>query len=79
MKKSARSLLTFAIVSLFAAGLAFAAAETVAAKAAGCCAKAKADGKACTMACCAESAKKGDNCTKCKGTGKIEKKSETKK
>ena len=79
MKKSANSLLTFAVVSLFAAGLAFAAAAKVESKVAGCCAKAKTDGKTCPMACCVEACKTDDNCAKCKGAGKIEKKAETKK
>lgn len=74
MKKSAKSLMTFAVVSLFAAGLAFAAAEKVENKTAGCCTKAQGEGKTCAHACCVENAKKGDNCTKCKGSGKIEKK-----
>ena len=73
MKKS-NSLVTFAIASLFAAGLAFAAAGQVTAKAAGCCTKAKDKGEKCTHPCCAEAAKTGDNCVKCKGAGKIEKK-----
>jgi len=77
--KTTKSLPTFAVVSLFAAGLAFAAAETVASKTAGCCAKAKADGKTCSHPCCVEACKTGDNCTKCKGAGKIEKKVEAKK
>lgn len=79
MKTSSHSLLTFAVVSLFAAGLAFAAAAKVESKTAGCCAKAATGGKTCTHPCCVEAAKTGDNCTKCKGAGKIEKKSETKK
>lgn len=79
MKKSNKSLLTFAIVSLFAAGLAMAAADKVENKTAGCCAKAQAEGKTCSHKCCVESAKTGDNCTKCKGSGKIEQKAAAKK
>jgi hypothetical protein len=79
MKKSNKSLLTFALVSLFAAGLAFAAAGKVENKTAGCCAKAQGEGKTCTHKCCIESAKTGDNCTKCKGSGKIEQKAAAKK
>ncbi len=75
--KSSKSLITFAVASLFAASLAFAAA--VENKAAGCCAKAKAEGKTCTHPCCVEAAKNGDNCTKCKGSGKIEKNADAKK
>ncbi len=68
-----KSLIAFAMVSLFA-GFAFAAetakpADKAAAKVAGCCTKAKADGKACAHACCVESAKAGNNCTKCGGSG----------
>ena len=57
-----------AIASMFIAGAVFAAAD---AKVAGCCTKAKADGKTCAHACCVEAAKAGDNCTKCGGSGKI--------
>jgi hypothetical protein len=74
MKKSPKSLIAFALISFFAAGLY--AAES---KVAGCCATAAKDGKTCTHACCVEAAKAGDNCTKCKGSGKIEKKVEAKK
>ncbi len=76
MKKS-KSLIAFAVVSLFA-GLAF-AADKVESKAGKCCATAAKDGKACAHACCVESAKAGNNCTKCGGAGKIEKKVEAKK
>ena len=79
MKKS-KSLIAFAMVSLFAASFAFAAdakKDDAAPKVAGCCAKAKADGKACGHACCVEAAKAGNNCTKCGGSGAIAK--ETKK
>lgn len=71
MKKSTQSIIAFAAASLLAAGLAFAAAANTEAKPAGCCTKAKADGKTCTHSCCVESAKAGDNCTKCKGAGKV--------
>jgi hypothetical protein len=79
MKKLSKSILTIAVASLFAAGLAFAAAEKAASKTAKCCADAQAAGKKCTHGCCVESAKKGDNCTKCKGEGKIEQKAAAKK
>ena len=75
--KSPKSLLAFALVSFFAAGLY--AADKVESKVAPCCAKAQADGKTCTHACCVEAAKAGDNCTKCKGSGKIETKAASKK
>ena len=58
-----------AIASMFIAGVVFAA--TTESKVAGCCTKAKADGKTCAHACCVEAAKAGDNCTKCGGSGKI--------
>ena len=73
MKKSFISLV---FASLFSAGVMFAAAES---KVAGCCAKAQSEGKTCTHACCVEAAKAGNNCTKCKGSGKIEKKADAKK
>ena len=76
MKKSSRSFLALAVAMLFA-GAAF-AAETES-KVAGCCAKAQSAGKTCDHACCVEAAKEGNNCTKCKGSGKIEKKVEAKK
>jgi hypothetical protein len=76
MKKS-KSLIAFAVVSLLAAGFAFAADkkdDKAAAKVAKCCADAKAkDGKACAHACCVESAKAGNNCTKCGGSGAMAK------
>ena len=77
MKKSPKSLIAFALISFFAAGLY--AAEKVESKVAKCCADAQAAGKVCSHACCVEAAKAGDNCTKCKGAGKIEKKVEAKK
>lgn len=76
MKKSYKSLVAFAVVSLFAAGYVFAAegkSAAAEAKVAGCCVKAKADGKDCSHACCVESAKAGNNCTKCGGAGAIAK------
>jgi hypothetical protein len=79
MSKSTKSILTFAVVSLFAAGLAMAAADKVENKTAGCCSKAQAAGKTCDHKCCVEAAKSGDNCTKCKGSGKIEQKAAAKK
>ena len=73
--KSLKTFLAFAIISLVGAGFAFAADKDAkpAAKVAGCCAKAKADGKTCSHACCVESAKAGNNCTKCGGSGAIAK------
>jgi hypothetical protein len=71
MKKSPKSLIAFALISFFAAGLY--AAEKAPNKVAPCCAKAQAKGETCTHACCVEAAKDGNNCTKCKGSGKIEK------
>ena len=53
-----KSIVTFVVASLFAAGVAFAAAEK---------------GKKCEHKCCVEAAKAGDNCTKCGGAGKIAK------
>jgi len=74
MKKS-KKLIAFAVISLFAAGFAFAAEgkKDGAAKVAGCCTKAKADSKACSHACCVESTKAGNNCTKCGGSGALAK------
>lgn len=69
--KSSKILAAFAALSILAAGALF-AADKVENKTAGCCAKAKADGKTCTHECCVAAAAKGDNCTKCKGSGKIE-------
>jgi hypothetical protein len=75
MKKSPKSILAFALISLFAAGFAFAAEGSKdakpEAKVAGCCAKAKAEDKTCTHACCVEAAKAGNNCTKCGGAGAV--------
>ena len=73
MKKLSSSLLAIAVASLFSAGVMFAAADKTESKIAGCCTKAKNDGKTCAHACCVESAKAGNNCTKCGGAGKIEK------
>jgi hypothetical protein len=72
MKKFSKSIIAFAVISISAAGFAF-AADKVENKVAGCCAKAIADGKVCAHPCCVEAAKAGDNCTKCKGSGKIAK------
>ena len=69
MKKSIKSLVVFASISLFAAGLAFAAAAE--SKVAGCCAKAAKADKKCDHECCVAAAKKDMNCEKCKGFGKI--------
>ena len=78
MTKSLKSLIAIVALSLVTAGFAF-AADKVENKAAGCCVKAQADGKTCAHPCCVEAAKTGDNCTKCKGSGKIEKKAGAKK
>ena len=71
------------IVAIAVAGLAAAALSAGEAgqesKAAGCCAKAQAKGEKCGHGCCVEAAKEGNNCTKCKGSGKIEKKDDEKK
>jgi len=80
--KSLKFLLPLAVLSLFAAGVTFAADEAKdapVAKPAKCCAKATEKGEACTHECCVEAAKAGNNCEKCKGSGKIEKKPEAKK
>ena len=78
MKNTLKSVAGFALASLFATGLAFAAATksepAVESKVAGCCAKAEKEGHACTHPCCVEAAKAGNNCTKCKGSGPIVKK-----
>jgi hypothetical protein len=78
MKKSSKSLIAFAVLSMFASGLAFAADKKEEAKSeskvAKCCAKAQADGKTCTHACCVEAAKNGQNCAKCGGSGALAKK-----
>jgi hypothetical protein len=74
--KSIKSLV--ALVAIAAAGIAF-AADKAENKVAGCCTKAGKEGKACAHACCVESAKAGNNCTKCGGSGKVEKKAESKK
>jgi hypothetical protein len=65
-----KSIVTFVSASLFAVGVAFAAAESKPGK---CCAAAAKDGKKCEHKCCVEAAGKGDNCTKCGGAGKIAK------
>jgi hypothetical protein len=77
MKKISNSILALAVASLFAAGAMFAADTEN--KTANCCATAAKDGKTCTHACCVEAAKEGNNCTKCKGSGKIEKRTDAKK
>ena len=69
--KTSKILAAFAALSIFAAGALF-AADKVENKTAGCCAKAKGEGKTCTHECCVAAAKDGNNCTKCKGSGKIE-------
>ncbi len=73
MKKFSKSIIAYAVISISAAGYAFAAAGSVESKVAGCCVKASADGKTCAHPCCVEAAKAGDNCVKCKGSGKIAK------
>lgn len=75
MKKSS----FLAIASLAFASFAFAAAGKVENKTAGCCAKAEAAGNTCAHPCCVAAAKDGNNCTKCKGSGKIEKKTADRK
>ena len=80
--KSPKALVALIVLSVFAAGVTFAAEEKKEApvsKQAGCCAKAEKDGKTCTHECCIAAAKDGNNCEKCKGSGKIEKKEEAKK
>jgi hypothetical protein len=74
MTKSIKSLVVFASLSLFAAGLAFAAAAE--SKTAGCCAKASKAGEKCGHECCVAAAgqKPAMNCEKCKGSGPIVKK-----
>lgn len=81
MKKSAKLILTLPLIALFAAGLAFAAAEKSDSKMPACCTKAKAEGKACAThpSCPGDACKTADNCAKCKDCGKMEKKPETKK
>ena len=72
-----KSIIVFAVLSLCAAGLTFAADDSKAApvsKPAKCCATAAKDGKTCAHSCCVEAAKEGKNCTKCGGAGDIEKK-----
>lgn len=79
MKKTSKSFVALAIASLFAASWMYAAETKTESKVAGCCSKAQSEGKTCDHACCVEAAKAGNNCTKCKGSGKIEKKAEAKK
>ena len=76
--KSPTSTLALVVLALLSPGLAFAGDDKKESKAAGCCARAEKDGKACTHECCAAAAKDGNNCAKCKGSGKIEKKEEKK-
>lgn len=71
--KSSKSFIAFAVLSMFAAGLAFAADKKAESKVAGCCAKAQGAGNKCSHACCVEAAKAGNNCTKCGGSGPIAK------
>ena len=75
MKKLSNSIIAVAVASLFSVSVMFAAESKVA----GCCAKAQSEGRTCDHACCVAAAKDGDNCTKCKGSGKIEKKAGSKK
>lgn len=63
-----KSITTFIAASLFAVGVAFAAAESKPGK---CCVAAEKNGKKCDHKCCVEAAKAGDNCSKCGGAGKI--------
>ena len=76
-----KSFLALVVIAFVAAGLAFAAEgeKKAEAKVAGCCAKAKADGKSCTHACCVEAAKEGKNCAKCGGSGDLAKEKKKKK
>jgi len=67
-----KAFLTFAVVSMFATGLAFGAAAA-AGKAGKCCATAAKDGKACAHKCCVEAAKSGKYCEKCGGSGEMPK------
>jgi hypothetical protein len=71
-----KALLAFALGSVLAVGLSFAADAkkdaAPASKTAGCCAKAAKDGKSCDHPCCVTSAKAGNNCEKCKGSGPIQ-------
>ena len=72
-----KSFVAFAVLSLCAANLTFAADDpkpAPASKPANCCVKAALGGKACAHSCCVEAAKEGKNCTKCGGSGDIEKK-----
>jgi hypothetical protein len=74
-----KSLLALALVPLLALAGGLYAAEKVESKVAGCCQKAIDAGNTCAHACCVEAAKEGNNCTKCKGSGKIQKKKGKKK
>ena len=72
-----KSIVTIAVLSLFAAGLTFGAEGKKAsseAKPGKCCVAAKKDGKTCAHPCCGEAAKAGNNCTKCGGSGALAKK-----
>jgi hypothetical protein len=78
--KKFTSIVAFAVVSLFVASFVSAEeAKKAESKVAGCCAKAKADGKTCTHACCVEAAKDGKNCAKCGGAGDLAKEKKGKK
>jgi hypothetical protein len=66
--KSPKSILALVVLALLSTGLAFAGDDKKESKAAGCCARAEKDGKACTHECCAAAAKDGNNCAKCKGS-----------
>ncbi|HEX2855201.1 MAG TPA: hypothetical protein VHO24_18345 [Opitutaceae bacterium] len=77
--KSLTSLRLIAVVAVAAFGYAFAADSTPAPKAAACCTKAAADGKACAHGCCVTAAKDGKNCEKCGGSGAMAKPAEAKK
>lgn len=69
--KSAKSRLPFAIVSLFAAGLVFGAANKAKqeAPAPACCAKAKEEVKPCAKEGCEKAGKSAEECGKCKEAG----------
>jgi hypothetical protein len=74
-----RNILAVLALASFVAGGSLFAADAPVSKQAGCCARAEAKGEKCTHECCVEAAKAGNNCEKCHGSGKIEKKAETKK
>lgn len=74
-------MVAFAVAGFAAAALSAdeAKKDAPADKQAGCCAKAAADGKACTHDCCVDAAKNGMNCERCGGHGKAPEKPAEKK